>query len=96
MGLGDRLGREAQVKGGTRMARVWIDYLIAIGWGVVGAISMACGLAILLKVFDWLTPIDEWEEVRKGNTSVAIILAAVILALGIAIGFAIMPVPAAR
>ena len=53
-------------------------------------------LAILLKVFDWLTPIDEWEEVRKGNTSVAIILAAVILALGIAIGFAIMPVPAAR
>ena len=78
------------------MARVWIDYLIAIGWGVVGAISMAFGLAILLKVFDWLTPIDEWEEVRKGNTSVAIILAAVILALGIAIGFAIMPVPAAR
>jgi uncharacterized membrane protein YjfL (UPF0719 family) len=49
-----------------------------------------------LKVFDWLTPIDEWEEVRKGNTSVAIILAAVILALGVAIGFAIMPVPAAR
>ena len=53
------------------MARVWVDYLIAIGWGVVGAVSMACGLAILLKVFDWLTPID-------------------------AIGFAIMPVPAAR
>ena len=78
------------------MARVWLDYLIAIGWGVVGAISMAFGLGILLKVFDWLTPIDEWEEVRKGNIAVAIILAAVILALGIAIGFAIMPVPAAR
>jgi uncharacterized membrane protein YjfL (UPF0719 family) len=78
------------------MARVWIDYLLAIGWGAVGAVSMALGLAILLKVFDWLTPIDEWEEVRKGNIAVAIILAAVILALGIAIGFAIMPVPAAR
>lgn len=78
------------------MARVWLDYLTAIGWGVVGAISMACGLAILLRVFDWLTPIDEWEEIRKGNISVAIILAAVILALGIAVGFAIMPVPAAR
>jgi uncharacterized membrane protein YjfL (UPF0719 family) len=75
---------------------VWIDYLIAIGWGAVGAVSMALGLAILLKVFDWLTPLDEWEEVGKGNISVAIILAAVILALGIAIGFAIMPVPAAR
>ena len=78
------------------MARVWVDYLIAIGWGVVGAVSMACGLAILLRVFDWLTPIDEWEEIRKRNISVAIILAAVILALGIAIGFAIMPVPAVR
>ena len=78
------------------MARVWIDYVIAIGWGVVGAISMACGLWILLRVFDWITPIDEWEEIRKGNMAVAIILAAVILALGVAIGFAIMPVPVAR
>lgn len=78
------------------MARVWLDYLIAIGWGVAGAVSLACGLGILLRVFDWLTPIDEWEEIRKGNISVAIILAAVILALGIAVGLAIMPVPAAR
>jgi uncharacterized membrane protein YjfL (UPF0719 family) len=64
--------------------------------GIVGAISMAAGLATLLKVFDWLTPIDEWAEVQKGNLSVAIIMAAVILALGIAVGFAIMPVPAVR
>ncbi len=73
-----------------------IDYLTAIGWGVVGAISLAVGLGVLLRVFDWLTPIDEWEEVRKGNISVAVIMAAVILALGIAVGFAIMPIPAAR
>ena len=78
------------------MTRVLVDYSIAVGWGVVGAVSMACGLGILLKVFDWLTPIDEWEEIKKGNISVAIIMAAVILALGIAIGFAIMPVPVAR
>ena len=78
------------------MTRVLGDYLIAIGWGVVGAVSMACGLGILLRVFDWLTPIDEWEEIKKGNISVAIIMAAVILALGIAVGFAIMPVPVAR
>ena len=78
------------------MARVLVDYLIAIGWGVVGAVSMACGLGILLRVFDWLTPIDEWEEIKKGNISVAIIMAGVILALGIAVGFAIMPVPVAR
>ena len=78
------------------MPRVLIDYLTAIGWGVVGAVSLAFGLGILLRVFDWLTPIDEWEEIKKGNTSVAIIMAAVILALGIAIGFAIMPVSATR
>jgi uncharacterized membrane protein YjfL (UPF0719 family) len=76
--------------------RVLVDYLIAVGWGVVGAVSMACGLGILLRVFDWLTPINEWEEIKKGNISVAIIMAAVILALGIAVGFAIMPVPVAR
>jgi uncharacterized membrane protein YjfL (UPF0719 family) len=76
--------------------RVLGDYLIAVGWGVVGAVSMACGLGILLRVFDWLTPINEWEEIKKGNISVAIIMAAVILALGIAVGFAIMPVPVAR
>ncbi len=78
------------------MARVLIDYLTAIGWGVVGAVSLAFGLGILLRVFDWLTPIDEWEEIKKGNTSVAIIMAAVVLALGIAIGFAIMPVSITR
>jgi uncharacterized membrane protein YjfL (UPF0719 family) len=64
--------------------------------GIVGAVSLAVGLGILLRVFDWLTPIDEWEEIKKGNLSVAIIMAAVVLALGIAIGFAIMPVPASR
>jgi uncharacterized membrane protein YjfL (UPF0719 family) len=78
------------------MARVLVDYLTAIGWGVVGAVSLALGLGILLRVFDWLTPINEWDEIRKGNVSVAIIMAAVILALGIAIGFAIMPVSVAR
>jgi len=35
---------------------------------------MAAGLAILLKVFDWLTPINEWAEIEKGNLSVAVIM----------------------
>jgi uncharacterized membrane protein YjfL (UPF0719 family) len=78
------------------MTRVLVDDLTAIGWGIVGALSLAVGLGILLRVFDWLTPINEWEEIKKGNISVAIIMAAVVLALGIAIGFAIMPVPISR
>jgi uncharacterized membrane protein YjfL (UPF0719 family) len=78
------------------MTRVLVDYLTAIGWGIVGAVSLAVGLGILLRVFDWLTPVNEWEEIKKGNIAVGIIVAAVILALGIAIGFAIMPVPVSR
>ena len=35
------------------MARVLADYVTAIGWGVVGAISMAAGLAILLKAVSY-------------------------------------------
>jgi uncharacterized membrane protein YjfL (UPF0719 family) len=78
------------------MTRVLADYLTAIGWGIVGAVSLAVGLGILLRVFDWLTPINEWEEIKKGNSAVAIIMAAVVVALGIAVGFAIMPVPVSR
>lgn len=78
------------------MVRILIDYLIAIGWGITGAISLAFGLGILIKVFDWLSPVDEWEEIKKGNIAAAIILAAVVLAMGIAVGFAIMPAPTAR
>ncbi len=73
------------------MTVVLVDYLIAIGWGIIGALLMAIGLGILLWVFDRITPIDEWEEIKKGNISVGIIIAAVILALGIVIGFAITP-----
>ena len=60
------------------------EYLKTFGWGIVGAITMAVSLWILLKVFTWLTPIDEWEELKKGNLGIAIILAAVI------IGFAVL------
>ena len=51
--------------GGERMSRVLVDYLTAIGWGIVSAVSLAVSLGILLRVFDWLTPINEWEEVGK-------------------------------
>lgn len=47
---------------------------------------MAISLAIMSKVFNWLTPIDEWEEIRGGNIGVAIVMAAVILAAAIVIG----------
>jgi len=51
---------------------------------------MALSLSILLKVFTWITPIDEWKEIEKGNVCVAIILAAVILGTALVIGLTLM------
>lgn len=71
--------------------KILVEYLITFGWAFTGAISMAFALGMMLKIFDWLTPIDEWEEIRKGNITVAIILAAVIIAFAIVIASVITP-----
>ena len=77
------------------MALLIVDYMKAFGWGLVGAITMAISLWILLKVFTWLTPIDEWEEMRKGTLGVAIVLAAVIIGFAIVVGSMVAPPPIA-
>jgi len=82
------------------MARmVLLQYLITLGWALTGAISMAIGLALALRLFTVLTPgINEVEELKKGNLGVAIVLGAVIIAMGIVVAITVMPealVPAA-
>lgn len=67
-----------------------LQYLITFGWALTGAISMALSLSILLKIFSWITPIDEWKEIEKGNMSMAIVLAAVILGTALVIGLTLM------
>ncbi len=67
------------------------QYLITFGWAVTGAISMAIALSILVKVFSWITPIDEWEEIKKGNIGVAIIMASIIIGTALVIGLTVMP-----
>jgi uncharacterized membrane protein YjfL (UPF0719 family) len=67
-------------------------YLITFGWALVGSISMGIGIIITLKLFDLSTSrVDEWELIRQGNMAMAIILAAVIVALGIVVSSAIHP-----
>ena len=70
-----------------------VDYLKLIGWGAVGIFTMVLSLWILLSVFTWLTPVDEWEELKKGNLAVAIVMAAVILGFALVIASAIAPPP---
>jgi uncharacterized membrane protein YjfL (UPF0719 family) len=73
-----------------------LDYLKTAGWGIVGALTMAVSLWILLKVFTWLTPVDEWAELKRGNVGIAIVMAAVILGFAIVVGFMVSPPPVTR
>ena len=62
-----------------------------IGYGIVAALIMSLALGILIRVWNWLTPVDEWEELKKGNIAVAIVLAAVVLGFAIVVSAAISP-----
>jgi uncharacterized membrane protein YjfL (UPF0719 family) len=77
------------------MTLLLLDYLKAFGWGLIGAITMAISLWILLRVFTWLTPVDEWEELKKGNIGIAIVMAAVIVGFAIVVGSMVAPPPVA-
>jgi uncharacterized membrane protein YjfL (UPF0719 family) len=70
---------------------IFVEYLKLIGWGIVGIVTMVLSLWVLLLVFTWLTPVDEWEELKKGNLAIAIVMAAVIIGFALVISSAIAP-----
>ena len=69
--------------------RILSAYLVALGWAVVGAVVMAIALVLLLRVFTWLTPMDEWAELRQGNVAVAIVVGAVVVGFALVVAAAI-------
>ena len=74
------------------MQEIFKAYLITFGWAIVGSVGMGLGIIIALKMFDLSTrKVDEWELIKQGNIAMAIILAAVIIALGIVIASAVRP-----
>ena len=61
-----------------------MSYLKGIGWAIVASIGFSFGVGLAIKVFDWLsTKIDEWEEIKKGNIGVALIIISLILMVGL-------------
>jgi uncharacterized membrane protein YjfL (UPF0719 family) len=72
---------------------ILIDYLKLIGWGAVGIFTMALSLWVLLGIFTWLTPVDEWHELKNGNLAIAMVMAAVIIGFALVIASAIAPPP---
>lgn len=73
------------------MLHIITQYLITFGWALTGAVSMAVALSILVKIFSWITPINEWEEIKKGNMGVAVIIASIIIGTALVIGLTVMP-----
>lgn len=68
------------------------NYLVTFGWALTGAISMGLGLGLALRLFTAFTPgLNEMEELKKGNVAVAVVLAAVVVAMGIVIAVTVMP-----
>lgn len=63
-----------------------LSYLKIFGWALVAAISMSFTLGIFFKVYDKMTPkIEEWEELKKGNMAVAVVMAGVAISYGIVV-----------
>lgn len=72
--------------GGFDAGTVALNMVLAIVWAMVASIGFAAAIAIGLKVFSLLTPgLNEWEELKKGNNSVAILWSAFVLAVGIVV-----------
>ena len=67
------------------------NLLYMLGYGLAAALIMSLALGVCVKVWNWLTPVDEWEELKKGNIAVAIVLAAVIIGFAIVVSTAISP-----
>lgn len=69
------------------MDSILAEILKACGWAALSAILMGVGTGLGVKFFDIMTPgLDEMEELRKGNIAVAIVVAAVIVAIGFVMG----------
>lgn len=74
------------------MQDIFAAYLITFGWAIVGSLSMGIGILLTLKIFAFSTrEVDEWALVKQGNMSIAVILAAVIVSLGLVVASAVRP-----
>ena len=68
-----------------------MEYVETFLWGITGAVTMAVALPLLLFVFDKFTPINEWDEIKKGNKAVGMMVSALIIGFAIVMGFSIVP-----
>jgi uncharacterized membrane protein YjfL (UPF0719 family) len=74
------------ITSGFDAGRTALNMVLAIVWALVASVGFAGSIAIGLKVFSALTPgFNEWEELKKGNSSVSILWAAFVLAVSVVV-----------
>ena len=59
-------------------------YIRAMGWIITASVGFSTGVAIAIIIFDFISKdINEWEEIKKGNIGVSLILVALIVMTGL-------------
>jgi uncharacterized membrane protein YjfL (UPF0719 family) len=61
------------------------------GYALSGAIAMALAMTIFVAIWSRITPIDEWEELKKGNMAVAVVVGAAIIGFALVVASAVHP-----
>src|SRR5712671_5666822 len=60
-----------------------LNFLIGLGAAVVSLLLAMFAVKTAMNMFDKVTEgVDEWEELKKGNAAVGLVMAGVILAVG--------------
>lgn len=69
---------------GPDYGRVLLNMVFLLLWVVVSAIAFAIVVPVVMRIFNRMTPgIDEMAELKNGNTAVAIVMSATILAMAL-------------
>jgi len=67
---------------GPDFGRFLLNALFLLLWVVVSALGFSIAVPVAMRVFNRMTPgIDEMAELKRGNTAVAIVMGATVLAM---------------
>lgn len=67
------------------------EVMQTVAWALVGAVSMGISLGLLIKFFDWMTPVNEWNQIKNGNIAMGLVLASVVISFGFVISCTLIP-----
>lgn len=76
-------GKRKMMIGTIDVGQTILQMVLGMAWVLVGGISLGLCIPLTFKIFDAVTPgIEEMEELKKGNTAVAMVLTGMVITLG--------------